>query len=194
MDSAVYEIPNSPAEYADCVRSGVWTPNGITPPECTKAFASAALGLMHGRLRRKGQIKRIFNSLCSVGYIQGCRLKFKPHDRRVAYMTDKGDVCFSFVGILRGKGAFVLKLVLHEAAHLWLSEQSCYDRLKALQKAFRAEYGNLPAASLPIEYYAISLSVKMLEMLLPVADKSDAEQIQNQIDCEKFKLTNLTIS
>ena len=193
IDSAVYEVPDTPSDYESLVRSGDWSPDGLTPPKCTEEFASAALGLLHGRLKRKGAIKRIFGSLFP-NYIRDCRLKFKLYDKRVAYMTDKGDVCFSSASICRGTGAFVLKLVLHEAAHLWLREQADYDKLKALQKAVRAQYQTPHADFLPIEYYAVSLSVKMLEMLLPEAKASDREQIRNQINCEKSKLVILSRS
>lgn len=194
IDSSVYEIPNSPSEYAEGVHSGVWVPSGLVPPPAE--VASAALCLLHGRFRRKRAIKRMFEALTAAQYIpEGCELKFKLYDRRVAYMTDGGGAVFSLSSICRGSGAFTLKLVLHEVAHLWLSKKPCYPKLKALQKGVRAEFGSaVPGEFLPIEYYAVSLSVKMLECILPIANKGDKAHIQAQIDCEKSKLTSLSLS
>lgn len=191
IDSAVYEIPTDLAEYMDRVRSGEWQPDGLTPPDADEVYA-AALRVTRSRLRRRGAIKRLFKTLIASRYIQGCRLKFRLYSKQMAYMSDKGLVCFSLGSIMSGEGMHVLKLVFHEVAHLWLSEQTGYDRLKALQKAFRRENGNnVPAVFLPIEYYAVSLSVKMLEKLLEVSQSgTEATEIINHINREKSKLAD----
>lgn len=187
----MYEIPTDLAEYMDRVRSGEWQPQGLTPPDSDEVY-TAALEVLRGPLRRKRAIKRLFKTLITTRYIRDCRLKFRLRSKYMGYMTDDGLVCFSLVSIFGGEGTHVLKLVFHEAAHLWLSEQSGYDRLKALQKAFRCESGNnVPAVFLPIEYYAVSLSVKMLEKLLVWSPSgTDTTEIINHINREKSKLAD----
>ena len=191
IDRAVYEIPTDLAEYTERIRSGNWQPDGLTPPSDSDVY-TAALLVLRGRLRRKRAVKRLFKTLIASCYIRDCKLKFRLCSKQPAYMTDKGLVCFSLGSIFGGDGAHVLKLVFHEVAHLWLSEQKGYDRLKALQKAFRGENGNnVPAVFLPIEYYAVSLSAIMLEKLLCVLPSgTEAADITNQINCEKSKLVD----
>lgn len=188
----MYYVPNALSEYIDAVCGGRDWISGLIPPE-SEDFYVAVTELFHGKLYRKKKIRKAFSALISSRYLTVCQLKYKPYFKVKAYMTDSGRVCFSAAHVWSIRNATMAKLLLHEAAHLWLSQQECYAALKQLDKAFRARYAIGALALSPVEYYAIALSVKMLERLLPMTDDGARKDVLSQIEREKSKLTDLSV-
>ena len=85
-----------------------------------------------------------------------------------AYMKDSGEMYISLGSILFKSSRVNLKVFCHELAHMWLSQQDFYPKLKVLNKEFKENYSSHPSCYLasPIELYAMVISYNMMDYVL----------------------------
>lgn len=114
---------------------------------------------------KRRRIKRIRNVLINTKTLLPFALKFKRTLKAEAYMRDEGEVVISYGMIITRSSATLLSVYMHELAHVWLSQQSFYDKLKSVQKEFKKRYASINYAELisPIEFYANYITLKVLE-------------------------------
>lgn len=120
--------------------------------------------LSHSVVARYHWVRRWFASLCKEGYLLRCRLRIRKTMRRLAYMDDGGNVWVSWGLLFASCGAFV-KYVMHETAHLWLSQCANYDDLLAADRRYFAAHGRGEDAlrRSPVECYATMLSIRIMQ-------------------------------
>lgn len=130
-------------------------------------------------------LKKLAARVCDISFVRWARIKktrrllikenvlgeftvklvcgFAPR----AYMKDGGEIFFSLGAMIRRSSLVTLKTFCHELCHLWLSRQSFYPELKAIDKEFRVRYQDNNAVYLlsPVEVYAMSLSVGIMRQI-----------------------------
>ena len=102
------------------------------------------------------KMREIRDAMVADGVTDHFEIKLIKALKPVAYMRDGEDVYFS-LGLLAMKSPLAtLPVCLHELSHVILSRLDGYTDLKALQREFRASYGDDPDCELmsPIEFYA----------------------------------------
>lgn len=97
--------------------------------------------------------------------------------KREAYMTDDGKLVLSFGLLARSGEKRIVKMIFHEAAHLYLASRPEYAQIKALDEMFLRQYGrgDDAIALSPIELYANDLACILAERTaLAVPERKDA--------------------
>ena len=109
-------------------------------------------------------IRSWFGKLLNTGYLKKCELTFKKKLKRIACMNDAGKVWFSY-GLIFARYDSVVRYVMHETAHLWLSERDNYSLLLKNDKEFFSLVGKTEETLClsPTERYATTLAVMMME-------------------------------
>ena len=102
-------------------------------------------------------------------------------------MKDKGELYISIGALLFRSSMTTLKVLCHEISHLWLSQQDFYSKLKVLNKEFKQKYSNHQDVYLmsPIEFYAVVLSVKIMEEISLSLTKERHKKRWNKIVSEE---------
>lgn len=186
-------VPESLQTYVDLIKNGGdGYPCGVSVPQSDE-FYGAVISLSSPKFKRVKNIRTVFLALNESGSGACRKVRFKPYFKVRAYMKDDGTVYFSLSHIFRTEAAKLVKLVLHEAAHLILSGLEGYNYLKALDREYTRRYGKdfYAAAISPIEYAAIKLSVEMLTQVSSRTDGAFKEAVDLQIERERSKLLDL---
>ena len=159
----------------------------ITPsdtPDCSSIRSLRSYPFFFGK---KKWIRRWFEDQAQAGFLRSAKLHFPLFSRHLCCMDDAGNVSFSIPLFFR-KTDSVIKLVLHETAHLWLSEREYYPAMLALDRAFLARFGEEVCLS-PVEHAASRLSIKMLSWAAESADDPRLRSaLLEQIAVEEKKL------
>ena len=115
------------------------------------------------------RIRQARDTLMAEGDFEYFPLKLEFSLRVRAYMKDGGGIYFSLGALIFRSSAVTLAVLCHELAHLWLSRQDFYPKLKEMQRAFKARLAGVAEREIlsPIELYAMRAS---LDILTPVAD------------------------
>ncbi len=119
-------------------------------------------------------------------------LEFKLSPR--AYMKDNGMIFLSLGALLFRSSMTTLKVLCHELAHLWLSQQPFYQELKKLNKEFKEKYSSISYVYLmsPIELYAMTVSLSMMkEIEGSLVKKKHIKRWSRLIDDESLKIKKL---
>ena len=145
-------------------------------------------------IARTVMLSRMINRLHKSGYLCGLSLKLTWSKKEIAYMRDSGLVCFSVPYVAVEKGPALVKVVMHELAHLILSRQGEYTLLDTLNREYLSRFSSLGEEGLilsPTELYATLLSVRLMHNAVDIADASGRvrEMLDIQIDREMKKLT-----
>lgn len=156
------------AHYLSIVQSEPTFEHQMPQSEFFDFVVKLANSKRHTLLNRIHLIKKMFAALNDTKYLHGCRVKFNLK-KSIAYMLDSGTAHFSMIFLHRASGGSVTKIVLHEIAHLWLSEREDYRNLRALDVAFRKyviDKSGVDAYEFkeiePIEFYATWLSILLM--------------------------------
>ena len=112
-------------------------------------------------------IKEIRNILINKKILNDFILHLLFSLKPKAFMKDSGEMYFT-LGSLFKTSRVNLKVLCHELAHMWLSQQSFYLDLKKLNKEFKQKYSHLDECYLasPIEFYAMVISYEMMKDIL----------------------------
>ena len=137
-------------------------------------------------------VKRWFADQQSGGFLRGVKLHLPFISKRLCCMDDDGNVLFAFRIFFR-KSESIVKFAFHETAHLWLSTQSFYAELLALDKAYLDRFGTEQTILClsPLEHLASHLSVAMLRQATAVAEnRTFAKALERQVETEEKKLAD----
>ena len=93
-------------------------------------------------------------------------LRFICSLKNRAYMTDKGELILSSGFLLRSSFPRIIKVLLHELSHLALLGMQGYDKLLFLDAAFLQAFGQEWAHLSPVELYATTLSLPLLQSVI----------------------------
>ena len=133
----------------------------------TAAVHSLALSSHTHPLLRRLKIGKMFKGLVRCGFINPIRLRFSYSFEEKAYMRDRGDVTVSMPYVGTEKGGTLCKVLLHEVAHIFISQCEHYSSLTALDAEYRAAVGRCDRELLilsPIELYATLVSIELLSL------------------------------
>ena len=131
---------------------------------------------------KKHLTKQIVAQLIAEKYLAPFELRFLTDKEMIAYMDDRGGMTLSSGCLRRMDAAAYLDVFLHELAHLYLHDREDYRNLKDLDREFRdcfREEDECVQLS-PIEFYADTVALKMLDLLLEAADSDARWRIQKK--------------
>lgn len=139
------------------------------------------------------RVKKLMAALIDGGVCQPFSLKVVRKLAKVAYMHDSGVVYLSY-GIFALRASF-FSVLTHELSHVWLSQQPFYAELKRLDHVYREKFANEKEVLLaaPIEVWARTVSVHIMQTLLPFANKTRYKTKLNKcLDDENKKIVYLS--
>ena len=111
----------------------------------------------------------------------------------MAYMKDCGEIHISLGALLFKSNMATIKVLSHELAHIWLSQQDFYPSLKALNKEFKQSYKMMENINLlsPIELFAMIISVDIMESIKESLKGNLRKRINKFIDLENEKIKEI---
>ena len=160
-----------------------------------KKMQKLAFGWFDITLNRWYHIKEIRNVLIEDKILNEFSINLTKSLKTQAYMKDGDGIYFSLGALLFKSNMTTFKVLCHELAHTWLSNQSFYKELKILNKEFKKAYKNNENVYLasPIELYAMVVSVSLMEMVKNSLTKSkQIKRINKYIELECAKIKELT--
>ena len=153
-----------------------WAINRELPQDVCPAFSPE--GELVRLTRKQAKCKRFF-LLSKRAYVKKwiaaflkeypvpiTALRFICSLKNRAYMTDKGELHLTSGFLLKSSFPRIVKVLLHELSHLALLGMQGYDSLLLLDAAFLQAFGQEWAHLSPVELYATTLSLPLLESLL----------------------------
>ena len=131
--------------------------------------------------------RRLHDLRCAIESICLCVLRkkvnycFPLYLTENAFMTDDGKLYISLYFILNSSGERVFKVLIHEIAHLWLSQQANYGSVLKTDLEFCVMYHQIGLNPLlsPVELSASILSCEMIEALANHADEGLKSKLLN---------------
>lgn len=120
------------------------------------------------KLFRKKKIIDFYQKLSSIKYLPPIKIEFTTGDFK-AYTTDDNSLYISKKYLHSSSRSNLIITLIHESAHLYLSNQENYDKLLVLDKEYFKKYPKDSETVLtsPVEYYADFLMNKIfLKVLL----------------------------
>ena len=140
-------------------------------------------------------IKEIRNILIEEEFLKEFSINLSYSLKAKAYMKDCGEIYISLGALLFKSNMTTFKVLCHEVAHIWLSQQPFYSSLKELNKEFKQKYYKIEKVYLasPIELYAMVISVELMKSLLPsLTKKNEITRLNKFIDLECAKILELS--
>jgi hypothetical protein len=134
-------------------------------------------------------------ALDRAGTLKRTPLSLSPSLSPVAFMRDGGGITFSLGALLFRSSAVTLSVFCHEAAHVFLSRLPEYGEIKALDRAFRDAFAELPHVRLlsPIELFAMHHSLPLMDAALRAARAGrKTEKFRTFVQDERQKIASLT--
>ncbi len=167
---AVYSrLPEEAGEYLRQIRTN------RLPLSCTCDFSEngdfvRAVGtLLHSRrpLQRCGLVRDVTEAFCRGMEIPFPKLCFPLWERDFAYMTDSGRLSFSRWFLYRQDAERVVKVLIHELAHIAVKHHKDYIRVLRLELSLVADetLASVPKGITPVEYCGTFVSLAILEAL-----------------------------
>ena len=110
--------------------------------------------------------------------------------KKTAYMTDGGRLVVPLSLITRKHNARIIKILLHELAHLRLTQLPEYGALLVLHQQFLQRFGETESllAISPVERYATQLSCLYLESVAAIFCGDEAAALRQAAEEEREKL------
>ena len=140
------------------------------------------------------RIKKIKRALIDEGILRDFSLNLEWKLKTQAYMKDGDGVYFTLgLMITRTPGA-LLPICLHELSHIWLSQREDYPALKAFQREFKKNFGEVVGCDLisPIEIYANLVTLRWLRSICECTEKKRLKaSLQKTVDDRSEKLALL---
>ena len=111
----------------------------------------------------------------------------------MAYMKDSGEIYLSLGALVFKSNMATIKVLSHELAHIWLSQQAFYPSLKNLNKEFKQQYKMIENVNLlsPIELFAMIASVDFMESISQSLIGNLKKRFNKFIDLEKEKIEEI---
>lgn len=191
------QLPLTVKDYLQSLAEGRFPSLDDVALPCDDLLAKRMLALASSRFKepisRSIKVRKIFARVTAIGYVKKLRLKFSLWQKERAYMRDGGLLSLSLPYVAKERGTALLKVLLHELAHLVLANLPEYPALLSLDRAYAKESGldeERKQILSPIELCATLLSIRLLEEVLsiPSAKGWVKEGIQTQILREREKL------
>ena len=139
-------------------------------------------------------IKKIRSILIEEEILKDFSVNITKSLKPVAYMKDSDGIYISLGALFFKSSMATFKVLCHELAHIWLSQQSFYSDLKRLNKEFKTKYSVSEKVYLssPIELYAMVVSVELMKMIRASLTKDfEIKRINKFIDLECAKINDL---
>ena len=140
-------------------------------------------------------IKEIRNILIEENFLNEFSVNLTKSLKPQAYMRDNDGIYISLGALIFKSSMTTFKVLCHEIAHTWLSQQSFYKELKSLNKEFKETYKdnkNVYLAS-PIELQAMAISVILMDSVKNrLTSKRQIKRMNKFIllECAKIKELN----
>lgn len=141
-------------------------------------------------LWRMPDTRYVVEHFCTQIIGAAVRLRFPLHVRENAYMTDDGEIVVSQYFLYRSGGERILRVVLHELAHWWLSRQEQYPALLEMDREYLAGCGSKAESAVlsPVEFSATVLSSEMMMALARSVDEKERETLIGMARTELTKV------
>lgn len=138
-------------------------------------------------------IKEIRSILINQKMLKEFSIHLTKNLKPMAYMKDSGEIYLSLGALLFKSNMATVKVLSHELAHVWLSQQDYYPSLKALNKEFKQRYNELENVNLlsPIELFAMIVSIDIMESIKESLKGNLRKRINRFIDLENEKIKEI---
>lgn len=123
------------------------------------------------------------------------KVKLHPFSKGYAYMLDQGEVHVGSNLLFGSNQITFISVLLHEIAHIVLSQDSCYDRLLQFdhcfaERFFSGQYNELLKTVTPIEFYAQFITdLWCVELASQITDKRLKKLFSEEFTKSREKLT-----
>lgn len=185
-------FPATAETYLELLRNNhVSLSDGCPIPSGTR-LRSGLLALFAGRSPRARvkYIKTLLQDCCKETGVPEPQIGFSLFSRDLAYMTDSGTMTLSWRLLRQRDVPRMIKILLHEFAHLYLAGLDNYADLLRLDMQFRQTFA--PSAPVltatPVEVYATLLSCEYLNSFAAVLPDREQRALLEQIQKEQEKI------
>lgn len=182
--NAYIDMINCQTEWLDSVR--------LTDDEAFYGACEKYLLPKINRLRilRCSNARRFFSQLSERKVISPVKVKVHPFRKGWAYMLDRGEIHLLSDLIYKSGATEFIAVLLHECAHVVLSQTDSYSGLLSLdmqfaQKYLKGQHDELLKAITPVEFFAQLVSLRWFTEL----SKRSAHQVtKKSLDDEGRKI------
>ena len=183
------DLPKTLQGYLEGIKEGELPSIGQGPLLCDELLKKRVLALAGSRfggpITRSVAIRRIFARAVEIGLIQNVRLQFSLLQKERAYVKGQALLSFSLPYVCKESGATLVKVLLHELAHLILLAKDGYGKLLSLHHSYKQEVSfedeRLKILS-PVELYATLISIQLMQDV--VADKEGKAKVKDKIQAK----------
>lgn len=163
-------------------------------PEETKKHFRRLVENRYLTIFRESDARRIVSFFCEDCIGMEVHLRFPLYLKENAYMTDAGEMAISRLFLYRSGPGRIVKVLLHEIAHCWLSRQTRYAALLELDKAYVRCAGK-SGWPLPLSPVELCATVLECEILLALSTRFDerVNHLLRSIGENEIKLVNAAI-
>ena len=142
----------------------------------------------------RGFAVRCFYSRIRTCFSEPVKVKIHPFRSGYGYMLDRGEVHILADLLFQTPQMEFISVLLHETAHIALSQWDCYDKLLQLdalfaEKYFKNQHNSLLRTVTPVEFYAQLLANHWLRQAVALSPGSKWEApVQKQFQGMQKKL------